>query len=131
MLVPYQRGRGFPVYQGGPPYMGMQRGRGFGSVLGSIFRNVVVPAAKNVGKSLLRTGLKKASRAMRDVADGHRVADAISNQITPRQRQPRKQPQTRRRQPTQPVRRQPVKRKQTTKGGPPRKAIKGGDVFSR
>ena len=63
--------------------MGMQRGRGFGSVLGSIFRNVVVPAAKTVGKSLLRTGLKKASNVMRGVADGQHIGEAMVQEFIP------------------------------------------------
>ena len=51
MLVPYQgraiqRG-GMPVFDGAATF---QRGRGFGSVLSKIFRNVVLPVAKNVGK---------------------------------------------------------------------------------
>lgn len=84
MLVPYQRGRGgFPVYRGGPPYMGMQRGKGFGSVMGSLFRNLIVPAAKTVGKSLLRTGLQKASNVMRGVAEGQNIGDAVVNEFMP------------------------------------------------
>lgn len=122
MLVPYQRGRGsFPVYRGGPPYMGFQRGRGFGSVLGSIFRNVVVPTAKTVGKSLLKTGLRKASNVMRGVADGQNIGEAMVQELIPTQqslqvRQPRqvavqrRQPQKRKRQ-QQNVRRRKVARK--------------------
>ena len=96
MLVTYQRGRGFPVYRGGLPYMGMQRGRGFGSVLGSLFRNFVVPAAKSVGKSLVRTGLKKASNVMRGVAQGQSIKKAVSKELMPRAAPKRKAPQARR-----------------------------------
>lgn len=78
MLVPYQRG-GYPVYVG----RAYQRGRGFGSVMSSLFRNLVVPAAKSVGKSLLRTGLKKASNVMRGVADGKNIRQAVMEEVAP------------------------------------------------
>ena len=65
--------------------MGMQRGRGFGSVLGSIFRNVVVPTAKSVGKSLLKTGLRKASNVMRGVAEGQNVGEALAEEFVPKE----------------------------------------------
>ena len=69
LLVPYQSQRGggnYPVFIGGS----YQRGRGFESVLSSVFRNLVVPAAKNVGKSLLRTGLQKSSNVLSGIAQG-------------------------------------------------------------
>ena len=81
MLVPYrgrmrQRG-GYPVFEG----RAYQRGRGFGSVLSSMFRNFVVPAAKNIGKDLLRAGLKKSSGVLQSVADGRSLRDAVSEQF--------------------------------------------------
>lgn len=93
MLVPYhcrsrQRG-GYPVFQG----HAYQRGRGFGSVLSSMFRNFVVPAAKDLGKNLLRTGLKKASGVMNSVADGRSLGEAVTQEFNVSQRAPRAQPQ--------------------------------------
>ena len=78
MLVPYQRG-GYPIFSG----RAYQKGRGFGSVMSSLFRNLVVPAAKSVGKSLLRTGLKKASNVMRGVADGQNIRQAVMHEVAP------------------------------------------------
>lgn len=81
MLVPYhgrirQRG-GYPVFEGRV----YQRGRGFGSVLSGLFRNFIVPAAKNIGKDLLRTGLQKSSSVLQSVADGRSLRDAVSDHI--------------------------------------------------
>ena len=94
--------------------MGMQRGRGFGSVLGSIFRNVVVPTAKSVGKTLLKTGLRKASNVMRGVADGQNIGEAVAQEFIPQQTR-----QVRQRRPPAVQRRQPQKRKrqQTVRSG--------------
>ena len=78
MLVPYQSG-GYPVFAG----RAYQRGRGFGSVMSSLFRNLVVPAAKSVGKSILRTGLRKASNVMRGVADGKNIKQAVMQEVAP------------------------------------------------
>ena len=83
MLVPYrgrirQRG-GYPVFEG----RAYQRGRGFGSVLSSMFRNFVVPAAKNIGKSLVQTGLQKTSGVLQSVADGRSLREAVSDQLDP------------------------------------------------
>lgn len=77
MLVPYSQRGGFPIFAG----RAYQRGRGFGSIMSSVFRNLIVPAAKNVGKSLLRTGLKKASNVMRGVAEGKNIKQAMIDQI--------------------------------------------------
>jgi len=76
MLVPYQRG-GYPVFVG----RAYQKGRGFGSIMSSVFRNLVVPAAKSVGKNLLKTGLRKASNVMRGVADGKNVKEAMFDEV--------------------------------------------------
>lgn len=81
MLVQY---RGRPIMRGGyPVFEGRvyQRGRGFGSVLSSMFRNFVLPAAKNVGKNLLNTGLRKASGIMRNVADGQSLEQAVGSEF--------------------------------------------------
>ena len=123
MLVPYQRGRGFPVYRGGPPYLGIQRGRGFGSVLGSIFRNVVVPTAKTVGKSLLKTGLRKASNVMRGVADGQNIGEAMAEEFIPQQRRQVRQPRQSAVRPAQKRKRRP----QAARGG---KAARQ-DIFTK
>ena len=59
MLVQYhrrkQRKYGLPYYQG----MQIQRERGLGGILSSLFRNVILPTAKNVRKNLLKYGAKK------------------------------------------------------------------------
>lgn len=81
LLVPYrsQRGAGhYPVFIG----RSYQRGRGFGSVLSSVFRNLLVPAAKNVGKSLLKTGLQKTSGVLSGIADGKNVRQAVMDELT-------------------------------------------------
>ena len=59
ILVPYrpQRGSSLPVFRG----MAVRSGRGFGSALSGLFRNVVLPVASTVEKSLVRKGLKTAS----------------------------------------------------------------------
>jgi hypothetical protein len=49
--------------------------------MSSLFRNLIVPAAKNVGKSLLKTGLRKASNVIRDVADGKNALQSAKEQI--------------------------------------------------
>lgn len=113
--------------------MGMQRGRGFGNILGSLFRSVIVPAAKSVGKSLVRTGLRKASNVMRGVADGQKIGDAVAREFVPRsttvrQQQHRRPPATPRLvKPRKPAA-QKRKRPQSSHG--PRKVAKK-DIFSK
>ena len=80
MLIPLrsQHGNGIPIFAGSS----YQRGSCFGSVLSSIFRNVILPTAKNVGKSLLRTWLKKTSGIMRGAAEGKTLSQAFSDEFT-------------------------------------------------
>lgn len=68
-----------PAFQGAA----IQRGRGLGGVLGGFLRNIVLPTVKTVGKSLLRTGARKAAGALSDVARGSTVQAAIMRQMTP------------------------------------------------
>ena len=67
-LVPYhpQRGSGLSVFR----RMAVQSARGFGSAFSGLFRNVVLPVASAVGKSLARKGLKTASGVLTGVAEG-------------------------------------------------------------
>ena len=106
--------------------MGVQRGAGFGSILGSIFRNVVVPTAKSVGKSLLKTGLKKASNVMRGVAEGQNVGDAMIQEFIPRQPRQLRQAAAKRTNPAPMRRGQKRKRKSIVRAGKVRKR----DIFS-
>lgn len=79
MLVPYRPNgnRTSPIFIG----RSYQRGRGFGSTMSSIFRNFIVPAAKDVGKSLLKTGLRKTSGVLKNVADGKGVKQAFKDEF--------------------------------------------------
>lgn len=107
MLVPYkpsQRG-GYPVFVG----QSVQRGRGFGSILSSVFRNVLIPVAKNVGKSLLQTGIKKTANVMRGVAAGKPITHALGDEFLPQKR-----PQPKKRRATKTVRKPPAKRRKIT-----------------
>ena len=108
--------------------MAMQRGRGFGNILGSLFRSVIVPAAKSVGKSLVRSGLRKASNVMRGVADGQKIGDAVAQEFIPG-----RPAVTRRRKTAAPkvVKKvAPQKRKRPQSTTAPRKAAKK-DIFSK
>lgn len=135
MLVPYQRG-GYPVFVG----RAYQRGRGFGSVMSSVFRNLVVPAAKSVGKSLLRTGLKSASNVMRGVAEGKNVKQAFMDEVPPvvgnmvRAMRGRQKSRSRGSMPTTQrgnviVRRAPVKRNRGRGTRPAAKRARHSDIF--
>lgn len=107
MLVPYKSQRGgYPVFVG----QAYQRGRGFGSILSSVFRNVIVPAAKDVGKSLLRTGLKKTANVMSGVASGKKFTQALGDEFIP------PQPQQRKRRATSTPRKPPAKRRRKSAG---------------
>lgn len=81
MLVDYHSQKrqhgGYPVFVG----RSHQLGAGFGSTMSSIFRNLIVPAAKNVGKSVLKTGLRKAGNVMQGVADGKNVGQAVMEEV--------------------------------------------------
>ena len=80
MLVPYhpQRGAGLPVFQG----MAVQSGRGFGSALSGFMRNVILPAAKTVGKSLAQKGLKTASGVLGGVVEGKGFKQALFDELS-------------------------------------------------
>ena len=51
--------------------MAVQSGRGFGSALSVIMRNVILHAAKTVWKSLAQKGLKTASGMSEGVVEGN------------------------------------------------------------
>ena len=80
MLVPYhpQRGAGLPVFHG----MAVQSGRGFGSALSGFMRNVILPVAKTVGKSLAQKGLKTASGVLGGVAHGKGFKQALFDELS-------------------------------------------------
>ena len=69
-----------PAFQGAA----IQRGRGLGGVLGGFLRNIILPTAKTVGKSLLRTGARKAAGVLSDVARGAPIQAAFMRQMNPR-----------------------------------------------
>ena len=46
----------------------IERGRGFGGVLDGFLRNIILPTAKTIGKSLLRTEARKATGVSRKAA---------------------------------------------------------------
>lgn len=121
MLVPYHSRRfqhgGYPVFIG----RSHQKGAGFGSVMSSLFRNVVVPVAKDVGKSLLKTGLRKAGNVMHDVADGRNMMESAKEQIglARRRRQPAAKPARGKKRKAAPAKRKPaVKRPRKNPGRP-------------
>ena len=121
MLVPYHSRRskngGYPVFIG----RSHQKGAGFGSVMSAIFRNLVVPVAKDVGKSLLKKGMRKAGNVLRDGADGKNMLQSAKEQIGLAKR------------PSQPTRgkkrKAPPKRKPAAKRR--RAAPRQKDVFDR
>ena len=114
MLIHYKHQTGgFPVFSG----KAYQSGRGFGSVMSSMFRNFIVPMAKTAGKSLLRTGLRKTANIMNEVAAGQTVGNAIKTEVGralnpgKRKRQPSREPQARQPRRQTPITRQPNKRR--------------------
>lgn len=80
-----------------------QRGRGFGSMFGSIFRNVlvpvakkaiipavkrlIVPAAKRAGRQLLRQGVRQVKRQVQGNRPAKRLVKAIGQELARAQRQ--------------------------------------------
>lgn len=120
-----QQGKGgLPIFVGSAT----QRGRGFGSLLGGLLKNAIIPlartgirqlapVARQVGRQVLRVGKKQAVRALKDVVRGRNVRDAVMNRmiepLVRQERQPR-QRQPARRRTTQPVQRRTQKRKQPT-----------------
>lgn len=77
-IVPYH---GQSVGGTNPIYITPMRGSGFGNTMSAVFRNLIVPTAKTVGKSLLKTGLKKTSGVLSGIADGKRVKDAVLDEL--------------------------------------------------
>lgn len=82
--MPRQRGGNFPVFQG----YAVQRGRGFGSLLGGLLKSIIpmarsaiVPAAKSVGKSLVRHGARHAAKALKSVSRGESLKSAVKKQV--------------------------------------------------
>ena len=66
----------------------VQSGRGFGSVLLGLSRNVVLPVASTVGQSLVRKGLKTASGVLSGVAEGKGLKRALMNATETTRAQP-------------------------------------------
>ena len=59
----------------------MQSGRGFGSAVSGFLRNVVLPVASTVGKSLVRKGMKTASGVLSGVAEGKGLKRAFMEEL--------------------------------------------------
>ena len=51
---------------------------------GDFLRNIILPTAKKVGKSLLRTGAQKAAGVLSDVAQGAPIHAPFMRQMNPR-----------------------------------------------
>jgi hypothetical protein len=68
-----QAGSGLPIFQGSRG----QRGHGFGSVLGGLFRSAM-PMLKRIGAQALRTGAHIAS----DMASGKSFGESASKRIS-------------------------------------------------
>ena len=65
-----QAGRGLPVFIGG------QRGRGLGSILGGIGRSLV-PLLKSGGRALLKQGARSGLRVVNDVLSGRDLKSSL------------------------------------------------------
>ena len=79
-----QAGGNVPVFQGYP----IQRGRGFGNVLGGLLKaaipiakSAIIPAAKTVGKGLVRHGARHAAKALKSVSRRESIKSAVSKQV--------------------------------------------------
>lgn len=79
-----QSGGNFPVFQG----YAVQRGRGLGSLLGGLMRTIIpmaksalLPAAKSVGKSLVRHGARHAAKALKSVSRGQSLKSAVKQEV--------------------------------------------------
>ena len=59
----------------------MQSGRRFGSAVSGFLRNVVLPVASTVGKSLVRKGMKTASGVLSGVAEGKGLKRAFMEEL--------------------------------------------------
>ena len=79
---PYvQYGYGMPVFVG----RRIQRGGGIGGIFGNLAKTVLMPALKNIGTSLLTTGLKKATGAIEDIGGGKSVRSAFKDRFIGKQ----------------------------------------------
>lgn len=83
MMSSRQRGDGYPVFIGSS----YQRGRGFGSIMASLFRNVIVPTAKKyavpVLKSVVKTGARRTANVLSNVASGRGIKEAFIDEFNP------------------------------------------------
>jgi len=76
--VPYvQYGYGMPVFMG----QRIQRGNGIGGIFGNLAKNLLMPALKNIGTSLLSSGLRKATGAIEDIGGGKSVKSAFKDRF--------------------------------------------------
>jgi len=72
-----QYGHGMPVFVG----RRIQRGNGIGGVFGSLAKSILLPAIKNIGTSLLQSGLEKATGAVQDIGQGKSIKNAFRDQF--------------------------------------------------
>ena len=71
------------VNSGVPVFVGrrIQRGRGLGGIFHSLAKSFLMPAIKNIGTSLIKTGLSKAANAIEDIGQGKSVKTALKDQF--------------------------------------------------
>ena len=130
MLVRYQpkTGGGLPGFKGAA----IQRGSGLGGVLGGFLRNMILPAAKAVGRSLLKQGARKLATVASKVAEGQTFPQSIQPSTTKTKRKPanttKRKTRTKRKATT--VKRQPTKRRAATVKRQPTKRRKVNDIFA-
>lgn len=72
-----QYGNGMPVFVG----RRIQRGRGLGGIFGSLAKRFLLPMVKNIGTSLLTSGLQRATGAIEDIGRGKGVKRAFEDQF--------------------------------------------------
>ena len=70
-----QLGGSMPIFRG----TRIQRGLGLGGLFGNFARRLLIPAAKKIGTSLLRSGLEKASRSIEDISRGRNIKSALKD----------------------------------------------------
>ena len=93
--------KAYPVFVG----RSYQRGRGFGSIMASLFRNVIVPAAKvaipaakrfavpaakKLGKSIVKAGVQKSANVLENMIQGKSLKEAIKQGNAPKRQNPPK-----------------------------------------
>lgn len=71
-----QVGHGFPAYSGLP----VQHGRGFGQVLGSLFRSAV-PLLKRGALALGKKALTTGARVVGDIASGEKLSTSLKDRL--------------------------------------------------